>query len=265
MKLPSLQGNLNQPGFFLYAAADSAYFDRFGRSFINSVLTNTNHGLHLHLYNPTEDQIRYCRTHSRVSVTYESVPLDLFDSAFAHWQSHNLDSGQQESLRRTRVAMQKDGDCSLNQRMQKTYFACARFIRLAQLVRPTQRFFALDADAIVRKPLPDMTNLVDLHIYRVYKKDPRFLAGGIYVCGTPGSFDFLQTYAANLTQAITQDRLYWTLDQDLLNTIVPNYRWQDLPNTLIDWHMKLDSVIWTAKGTKKSNDAFVSEQNKYIS
>jgi hypothetical protein len=265
MNLPPLHGNLEQSDFFLYVAADSAYFDRFGRSFIKSVQTNTNHGLHLHLYNPTDEQILYCRLQPRVSITYELVPLTLFERVSAHWQSHNLDSGQQESLRRTRMAMQKDGDHSLNQRMQKTYFACARFIRLAQLVRPTQKFFALDADAIVRKPVPDMADTVDLHIYRVYKKDPRFLAGGIYVCGTSGSFDFLQTYSVNLTQAINQDRLYWSLDQDLLNHVVPNYRWQDLPSELIDWHMMPNSVIWTAKGTKKNHNAFINEQHKYIS
>ncbi len=263
--MPVLLGNLDQPRFFLYAAVDTAYFDRFGRSFVQSVLKNTDHGLHLHLYNPTQEQIQYCKSQPRVSVTYESVPLNLFDQAAKHWQSPNLDSGQQESLRRTKVSMEKDQDQSLNQRMQKTYFACARFVRLAQLVRPTQRLFALDIDAIVRKPLPVLANNVDLHIYRVYKKDPRFLAGGIYVCGTPGSYDFLQNYANILKRSIDQDRLYWTLDQDSLDHIVPNYRWQDLPNELIDWHMKLDSAVWTAKGTKKNLEVFINEQKKYIS
>jgi hypothetical protein len=110
-----------------------------------------------------------------------------------------------------------------------------------------------------------MTNNVDLHIYRVYKKDPRFLAGGIYFCGTAGSFDFLQNYSAKLKQFIDQDRLYWSLDQDLLNHVVPNYRWKDLPIELIDWHMMPDSAIWTAKGTKKNLEIFINEQKKYTS
>ena len=265
MKLPPIQGTFDQPGFFLYAATDSIYFDRFGRSFIQSVINNTDHGLHLHLYNPTDEQILYCKSHPRVSVTYESIPLELFDRVAKHWQSSNLNSKQQESLRRTRVAMQKDNDQSLNQRMQKTYYACARFVRLAQLVGPAQKFFALDADAVVRKPVPVMSDNVDLHIYRVYKKDPRFLAGGIYVCGTAGSFDFLQTYSTNLRQFIDQDQLYWSLDQDLLNQTVPNYGWKDLPIEFIDWHMTPNSAIWTAKGTKKNLEVFINEQKKYIS
>ena len=39
--MPPLQGILNQPNFFIYAACDPGYFDEFGPALINSVLKNT--------------------------------------------------------------------------------------------------------------------------------------------------------------------------------------------------------------------------------
>jgi hypothetical protein len=81
MIIPPLLGNLDQPEFFLYAAGDQEYFKDFGPALIRSVQTNTTHGLHLHLYNPTAEQIQYCRSQSRVSVTFEEAPLKLFDVA----------------------------------------------------------------------------------------------------------------------------------------------------------------------------------------
>jgi hypothetical protein len=263
MNLPTLQGNLDQSGFFIYAAGDTDYFRDFGPTLIRSVQTNTTHGLHLHLYNPTAEQVQYCRSQDRVSVTFESVPVELFDSATAPWMSPPTDPILHDRYRRILTAMKKGGDVSAQQRIQRTYFACARFIRLAQLIRPIDCVFAMDIDAVVRKPVLELPNLKDFYIHHIDGKKARYLAGGMFFPRTNGGYEFLQQYAGVLKQNIQQDNLYWGIDQDVLDTIVPGYRWGQLPNDYIDWEMQQRSFIWTAKGTRKNLEVFINEQKRY--
>lgn len=263
MQLPSLQGNLDQSGFFIYAAGDTEYFQDFGPALIRSVQVNTTHGLHLHLYNPTAEQVQYCRSQPKVSVTFESVPLDLFEPAVAQWLNVPNDIARLDKYNRTLTAMKKGRDASIQQRMQRTYFACARFIRLAQLIKPTDSMFAMDIDAVVRGPIPDLSNFSDFYIHHIEGKKARYLAGGMYFARTNAGYDFLQNYARVLMNHVNQDDLYWGLDQDLLDHLVPQYRWGQLPMECIDWTMSEKSHVWTAKGTRKELAVFVNEKQKY--
>lgn len=263
MQLPSLQGNLDQPGFFLYAAGDSDYFRDFGPALIGSVQTNTTTGLHLHLYNPTADQIHYCRSQPRVSLTYEHVPIDLFEQAAGPWLNDSADPVQQDRRRRMITAMNKGQDSSIQQRIQRTYFACARFIRLHQLIRPTQSALAIDIDAVVRRDLPTLSNLKHFFIHHITGRRARYLAGGIYLTGNNGGYEFLGEYAQVLRSHIEQDAWYWGIDQDVLDDLVPRYSWDQLPLEFIDWEMQDRSYIWTAKGTRKNLEVFKNEQLKY--
>ena len=262
--LPTLHGNLDQPGFFLYAAGDAEYFRDFGPALIRSVQANTPHGLHLHLYNPTAEQVEYCRSQAKVTVTFESVPLDLFDAASASWMAMPIDPVQADRYRRIHTAMKKGGDATVQQRIQRTYFACARFIRLAQLMRPTDAVFAMDIDAVVRQPLPELSNLQDFYIHHIDGPKARYLAGGLYFPRTNSGYEFLQQYAGTLKRYIVQDDFYWGIDQDILDHIVPRYHWGQLPEELIDWEMRDSSCVWTAKGTRKNLATFVNEQQRYI-
>jgi hypothetical protein len=264
MNLPSLQGNLDQPGFFLYAAGDTEYFRDFGPALIRSVQNNTDHGLHLHLYTPTAEQVQYCRSQPRVTVTFEEASVELFEQAASPWLFPPADPVQLDQYRRIHTAMKKGGDISVQQRIQRTYFACARFIRLAQLVRPGDAVFAMDIDAVVRQPIPELSNLKDFYIHHIDGKKARYLAGGMYFPRTNAGYDFLQQYATVLKQHIQQDTLYWGIDQDVLDHIAPKYHWSQLPDEYIDWNMHEDSYVWTAKGTRKSLTTFINEQKKYI-
>ena len=263
MIIPPLLGNLDQPEFFLYAAGDQEYFKDFGPALIRSVQTNTTHGLHLHLYNPTAEQIQYCRSQSRVSVTFEEAPLNLFDVAAEPWRSPPADPVLNDRYKRIHTAMKKGKDVSVQQRIQRTYFACARFIRLAQLIRPMDCVFAMDIDAVVRSPIPMMSTLSDFGIRHIEGKKARFLAGGIFLPGTNSGYQFLQSYSTELARAIEHDQIYWGIDQDVLDHIVPAYRWSQLPTELIDWEMQPHSCVWTAKGTRKELEIFVNEKQKY--
>jgi hypothetical protein len=128
MIIPPLHGKLDQRGLFVYVACDQHYFTEFGKSLINSVKSNSQLGVHIHLYNPTQDQIEYCEKQERVSVTFESVPLEMFKSAADRWNNISNDPVEQHNLKRIVTAMSKSNDVSIQERIQRTYYACARFI-----------------------------------------------------------------------------------------------------------------------------------------
>jgi hypothetical protein len=264
MLMPPLHGKLDQPNFFIYAACDHDYFNDFGPALINSVLQNTEFGVHLHLYNPASEQIAYCKNHSRVSVTHEHAPVELFDVCASQWATTPADPELADRHRRILTAMTKGKDTSIQQRIQRTYFASARFVRLQQLIQPGTQALAIDVDAVVRKNLPALSAAKDFYIHYISGRKARYLAGGLYLTGNAGGLDFLKEYAAMLKTNIEADNLYWGIDQDVLLDLVPKYQWGNLPSEYIDWQMQDSSYIWTAKGTRKDLAVFVNEKQKYI-
>lgn len=260
MQLPQLNGNLSHKDFFIFAACDENYFDDFAPALINSIQTNTNHQVHLHVFNPRQEQIKFCEE-KRVSLSFEYVSLDLFKKAADKWATDSATEPHKSQRLRTLTAMSKGKDTDILDRMRKTYYACARFIRLQELVT-NQKFFAIDVDALVRKPVEIFTDK-DFYIHHISGAKARFLAGGIFSTGNAKSF--LDEYAVVLTQYLSEDYIYWGLDQDVLDQIVPKYQWGQLPDKYIDWNMRADSVIWTAKGTRKDLNVFLNEKKKYIS
>lgn len=265
MHIPTLHGKLTQDSFFIYVACDVNYFNEFGKSIINSVKANTNYGIHIHLFNPTTDQITYCNNQDRVSATFEHVPLDLFDTAASRWNI--VPESPDEKLKYDRIltAMGKSDDKTIVERMQRTYYACARFIRLAQLLNERTQVFAIDIDAIVRSNVPTLSADKDFYIHHITGKKARFLAGGLYLTGSGQGYKFLKEYADILKEHIQNDTLHWGIDQDVLDYIVPKYNFGNLPISYIDWEMRPNSCIWTAKGKRKELAIFINEQKKYNS
>lgn len=264
MILPQMQGAIAPVDFFIYAACDAGYFDEFGRELIASIKSNTADHLHLHIFNPTQTQLDYCSACANVSVTYEYVEPVLFDPAAKRWSLPPTNELQKSQLDRTLNAMGKGNDINLHHRMQKTYYACARFIRLAELAKH-KRFMSMDVDAVVRQALPKLSPEFDFYLHKITGRKARILAGGMYVHPQGRSQEFLDEYAQALRGSLEQDYIYWGLDQDILDRIVPKYASGHLPMSLIDWDMHPDSVIWTAKGTRKDLPKFVNEKKKYIS
>jgi hypothetical protein len=262
MNLPNLQGTCNHSDFFIYAACDATYFDQFASAFINSIQRNTHYPIHLHLFDPRADQIDYCKR-AQVSTTWEHVPDSLFDLATHRW--HNIPTSGSAKLHydRTVNAMIKGGDATLQERIKKTYYACARFVRLAELFYAGP-VLALDVDAVVRQSWPALSINHDFYLHHITGRKARYLAGGLWI--NPGDFsrNFLKEYREQLVTHLTNDYIYWGLDQDLLDPIVPRYNHGQLPIGYIDWNMNPDSYIWTAKGTRKDLVAFVNEQQKYV-
>jgi hypothetical protein len=263
MKLPDMIGSCKQSDAFFYTACDQQYFDDFAVTLINSIARNTGMGVHVHIFNPRDDQIKWCQQQSRLSVTYEHAPLELFEQSARRWASVPRDPVEKNFYDRTQNAMLKGRDASIQERMQKTYFACARFIRLAEIFDATQTAVAIDVDAVIRKPVPQLAADCDFYIHHISGKRARYLAGGLYLFPTAICRKFLKNYAQQLLTYFEKDYVYWGLDQDLLDHVVPGYKHGQLPMSLIDWNMAPDSAIWTAKGTRKENQIFINEKQKY--
>jgi hypothetical protein len=137
-----------------------------------------------------------------------------------------------------------------------------RFVRLAQLLRPGQRCLELDVDGLVRAPFKTDLGECDFYLYEK-PKDSTHLAGAILFNGKAGSHEFLQAYGLAIRTAIERDDIYWFLDQVILDQLVPRYRKGLLPMSYIDWAMREDSAIWSAKGPRKELEVFKQEQNLY--
>ena len=262
MLLPNVHGSLQQTDYYIYTACDTEYFDSFGTVLINSTQANTNLGIHVHLFNPTEQQIDFC-VHKGVSVTYESIGLDTFAIAAERWDSTVLSNLEKTQLDRTLNAMRKGRDQTILERMQKTYYACARFIRLCDVFDQSVPVLAIDIDAVVRQPPVQLSNIKDFYIHQITGKKARILAGGVFLNPTVGSNQFLTEYAEKIKMYIGRDYLYWGLDQDILDQVVPKYNYGQLPLEYIDWNMQPGSHIWTAKGTRKELLSFVNESARY--
>jgi hypothetical protein len=152
---------------------------------------------------------------------------------------------------------------NFNLLVRQTYYACARFIRLAELIRPGQRCLAIDVDGLIRASFEHRLGSADFYLYEK-PKDGTHLAGAILFNGTAGSHEFLQQYADQLRASIAKNDLYWFLDQLILDQLVPNYHKGLLPMSYIDWAMRPESAIWSAKGKRKELDIFKQEQKKYL-
>ncbi len=263
MLLPAIQGTCESKDFFVYAACDHRYFSEFGTSFVTSVKTNTNLDIHVHLFNPTADQIAYCQRNG-VGVTWEYVHQTLFASAAKRWMPPPDQDPARSQYERTLNAMTKGQDVSITERMQKTYYACARFIRLAEIYN-NHSVLAVDVDAVVRANFPPLSVQHDFYLHYISGRKARYLAGGLWLNPSANCQQFLTEYANQLRAYFEQDHVYWGLDQDLLDPIVPRYNHGQLPIEYIDWNMRPNSYIWTAKGTRKDLAVFVNEQQKYSS
>jgi hypothetical protein len=261
MNLPPLEGTFRQSDFFVYAAADRLYFDTHGRPLINSVIKNSpDVGIHVHIYDPTDQQLSFCEGKPQVSLTWERLDPLVFEQVCAEWTTRTrFDNDRQRQMWKKGQA---GGASELLKLIKQTYYACMRFARLAEILPRGQRCLEIDVDGLVRAPFD--INLGDCDFYLYEKpKDGTHLAGAILFNGKPGSHEFLQAYGQAMRENIARHDIYWFLDQVVLDQLVPKYRKGLLPMSYIDWAMRPESAIWSAKGKRKELQVFKSEQAKY--
>lgn len=244
--------------FFLYAAADSIYFDVHGKPLIHSAMINTSYHFHIHIYNPTKDQLKWCEKFERLSVSYEYVDVQSFKYIASEWairtKFNNIRERQMAEKGRT------FGIDTMEEIIGHTYYACCRFIRLAEIKKPNTKCLSLDVDGLILSDFAIDLGDCDLYLYR--KKSGEHLAGALLLNET--SDDFLSEYKDALISEISKNNVYWFLDQVLLDQIVTGHNIGLLPMSYIDWEMSTSSAIWSAKGKRKNLTVFIDRQRAYL-
>ncbi len=262
MKLAKISGSINFDSFFIYSAANSEYYELFGKSFINSILRNTSYKVHIHLFNPSP-KLEILRD-QRVSYSYEIFSENyLIDLKKKYTKTQPINERKKHILRMLYVKNIKKYDqieLIIGEQISKAYYACVRFIRLYELIK-NQSVLCLDIDCIVRKDFKINVEREEIHIYGSPELND-FKAGTILI--TEHGHSFLKQFSNLLEQNILNDYLYWFLDQDILSFIVQNYNYKLLNKSFIDWEFNEDSIIWQAKGMRKDDDIFVNTQRNYV-
>jgi hypothetical protein len=269
-----MHGSFQQTDFFIYAAADTKYFDFYGRALVNSVLQNTPYGIHLHLYDPTDKQLEFC-SRPRVTVTWETLLPNQFDQAIKFWSRWDLSEPWASRKHKMLGLKQYSDNRDLEIWIRKTYFACMRFVRLGEFLKQPQRLLEIDIDGIVRKPfVVEFNNDADIDVYLYEKikidkvtrqaKLTGHLAGSILFTPKPQALEFIQDLATVIRGELESDNVYWFLDQNSLDLVISKYRKGLLPMSMIDWKMDINSAIWTAKGQRKELDIFQCELARYL-
>jgi len=264
MKMPQLYGNFPQNEVVFFCAADEQYFNIHAKPLISSVRQNFSHPIHFHLYNPSDTTKDFCENH-KISYSFEFFDEKLVETAFRVYQ---VPSADWEMLRR-RGKMLVVGDPieKLRGELIRTYFACARFVRLYELLTKPTYIIMLDTDSLVRQPFTLLSNDYDIHIFekthRRHVPYKQHLASTIFYTGTKGSFNLIRDHANLIKEEFLADSFYWFLDQETLDIAIQKYNKKPLNLMYVDFNMDPVSYIWCAKGKRKTEQTWIDETTKY--
>jgi hypothetical protein len=156
----------------------------------------------------------------------------------------------------------------LTPEQRRAYYACVRFIRLAELmpVSPND-FLVLDADALVVSPIDGPIAMRDDAQLALVRRDlgpepvPDHLAvaaGAVWFRSEPAVHAFATRLSADLIRQFQANEAEWFMDQRaLVNRIRdPNagLRVGPLDRRYADWTFSDEAVIWQGKGSRKLRD-----------
>lgn len=151
----------------------------------------------------------------------------------------------------------------------RAYYACARFIRMAELLENGSTavpLFAVDADALAVAPLTlDFSDKPDADIClrrRDLEGDApdhlRVAAGAVWARNSRRAAAFMRAVADDLRAEFAAGKGTWFVDQLVLLRHVlaetGDARVRNLKSKFSDWSMLDDAVIWTGKGDRKYLD-----------
>lgn len=231
----------------IFFAADSHFFWQHGLVLIGSAARQSpNAKCHVHVINPDNgiapaiDVIRSILPELSLTFTYENVDFE---------------------------------GCSVDH--MRTYYASVRFVRLAEVfARAPALYLCLDADGIVRGDVTapsSFTSLGDVGMFIRYHDRPHMtiLASAMMLRPTDAAARFMERVATLIRTTLEAREAVWFLDQIVLGHVMQELAGNDvdismLERTYLDWFFNQDSLIWTGKGKRKSEDGmYAKEVAKY--
>ncbi len=245
LHVPQLEGKLPERSgvpLLVFAAADSVYFSKYGKSFIGSLLENgKNMSVHIHLYNPTAEQINFLR---KLASRLKQISLGFT------WENVNLDHL----------------DCERRGR----YYYSVRFIRMAQIFENAKaNCLCLDIDALLVRPVGELLAEVgdaDIGFYARLDKfgaDTKLLAGTLHVRYRPLVQALLSDVGERIEQFVMHGYLLEKLDQLVIydkfrKTQKSGQSWcfQAFDGRIVDLRFSDRGVIWYPKGNSKNEHLY---------
>lgn len=157
----------------------------------------------------------------------------------------------------------------------RTYYASIRFVRLAEIFAQARAtYLTLDADCIVRDDLAARVSgldIADIGLRMRYDERPHLTvaAGALLLRPTPAAATFVDRVGTLIKDTLEMGEAVWFLDQIVLSHAVRELGGGEvdvsqLDMTYIDWFFHDDSLIWTGKGKRKSeDDRYTGELSQY--
>ena len=249
--LPPLEGHvpsgIGAPLLF-FAAADAAYFERYGRAFIAALLANApGSGIHIHLFNPTPAQLQLL-----AELTGGAVPH------FTHSWEH-VDLGRHDDERRGR------------------YYYSVRFVRFAEIAAGVGApCLCLDIDALLVGPIEELKDRIgsaDLAFYARFDKhggNTKLLAGTLYVSSSRQAMAFLRAVGGQIGRFVARGYLLEKLDQMVIydfflrfNRKTPRLKFMALDDSIVDLRFGGGGLIWYPKGASKRDRGYCDRLRRF--
>lgn len=223
----------------LFSACDTGYVDH-AVSLIRSVdVFSPGFAFLLHVVNPSEAALERLQTlaaglrNTRLWVSTESIDLS-----------------------------------ALSDEARRTYYACARFFRLAELVPQIKTpVLSLDADSLILNPIDqNFTDKPDAEICLV-RRDQKddgveehlaVATGTIWIRPCKRTIQFMQSVSDGIAGAFAAGEAGWYLDQLVfkrqMTAFGERFPIYNIKTKYADWHFKPDSIVWAGKGPRKFSD-----------
>jgi tetratricopeptide (TPR) repeat protein len=237
--LPPLLGNIPAvtPGdVAIFFSADNTYFWQHGLVLLGSIARNwPSAKCHLHVVNPDAgvaqaiEVVRRLAPDLKLSYSYEQVDL--------------------ERCSNTHI---------------RTYYASVRFVRLAEIfAQAPATYLCVDADSIVRRDIEAegcLSEIKDVGVRMRFDELPHMslVASASMLRPTHKAAEFIDRVSSLIKPTLEAREAVWFLDQVVLSHVVRELGHKvgisQLDMTFLDWFFHDDSLIWTGKGRRKSDD-----------
>ena len=158
----------------------------------------------------------------------------------------------------------------------KNYASNIRSRLFNNLIPYFHKLFWLDADTIIRKPIIELFNYLDISnivAYKNYNNIDKIKLKGEYKTGVIGFTNcninkIILKEWDNLTFKNGIEKCYWFQDQILISNLIFKYnnyiKIFTLPKKFIDWEFNEKSNIWVGKGERKNHNDYLLEEKKVI-
>jgi hypothetical protein len=232
----------------IFTACDSLYFD-YAASLVRSAdVFSPGSKFILHLINPEKKVLQQVEQLRRVITT-----TDLY------------------------VSIEKTDLNSMDGEGKRTYYACARFLRIAELLKEYScEFLVVDSDSLIVNPINrDFTNKEEADICLIRRDldgvvDVRLAVatGTVYVRNRAASLDFFILLSNKLHNHFLTENINWFLDQvlfhetmmELVTTCIRNIK-----KSYADWTFRKSSILWAGKGDLKTQHIFFAAIQQMLS